>query len=441
MRKYAARLLMLSLPTVIEEILATLLQYVDTAMVGRLGEEATAAVSTTTTVTWLVNSVPGAIGTAMLILISRAAGAGDQKQVKKLSQQALLLSVLSGLALGGFSVVLSPYIPGWMGADPGIRAEASRYFLIVSLPMVFRTASSVLGDALRAVQDTKTPMLISVAANVLNIVLNYVLIYSLGMGVSGAAAASAVSYALSGILMYAAYRRKRELTWGWKDFSADRGLLGECTDAGLPVLGTSVVSCLGYVVFASLVSGMGTTVFAAHSIAVTAETIFYVPGYGLRTATSALIGTARGEQDGEKIRAVGKLSVFLTLAVMFASGAVLYVGAYPLMRLFSTSGEVVRLGGEMLRIVALSEPFFGLMIVLEGVFYALGRTPYGFGVETAGMWGVRILSTFLCVRVWGLGLRAVWYCMIADNICKALLFAAPFLLGQVRRKRDDSGKC
>lgn len=441
MRKYAARLLMLSLPTVIEEILATLLQYVDTAMVGRLGEEATAAVSTTTTVTWLVNSVPGAIGTAMLILISRAAGAGDQKQVKKLSQQALLLSVLSGLALGGFSVVLSPYIPGWMGADPGIRAEASRYFLIVSLPMVFRTANSVLGDALRAVQDTKTPMLISVAANVLNIVLNYVLIYSLGMGVSGAAAASAVSYALSGILMYAAYRRKRELAWGWKDFSADRGLLGECADAGLPVLGTSVVSCLGYVVFASLVSGMGTTVFAAHSIAVTAETIFYVPGYGLRTATSALIGTARGEQDGEKIRAVGKLSVFLTLAVMFASGAVLYVGAYPLMRLFSTSGEVVRLGGEMLRIVALSEPFFGLMIVLEGVFYGLGRTRYAFGVETAGMWGVRILSTFLCVRVWGLGLRAVWYCMIADNICKALLFAAPFLLGQVRRKRDGSGKC
>lgn len=441
MRKYAARLLMLSLPTVIEEILATLLQYVDTAMVGRLGEEATAAVSTTTTVTWLVNSVPGAIGTAMLILISRAAGAGDQKQVKKLSQQALLLSVLSGLALGGFSVVLSPYIPGWMGADPSIRAEASRYFLIVSLPMVFRTASSVLGDALRAVQDTKTPMLVSVAANVLNIVLNYILIYALGMGVSGAAAASAVSYALSGILMYAAYRRKRELAWEWKDFSADRGLLEECADAGLPVLGTSVVSCLGYVVFASLVSGMGTTVFAAHSIAVTAETIFYVPGYGLRTATSALIGTARGEQDGEKIRAVGKLSVLLTLAVMFASGAVLYAGAYPLMRLFTTSGEVVRLGGEMLRIVALSEPFFGLMIVLEGVFYGLGRTRYAFGVETAGMWGVRILSTFLCVRVWGLGLRTVWYCMIADNICKALLFAAPFLLGQVRRKRDSSGKC
>lgn len=221
MRKHASRLLVLSIPTIIEEILSTLLQYVDTAMVGRLGEEATAAVSTTTTITWLVNSVPGAIGTAMLILISRASGAGDQKQVEKLSQQALLLSVLSGLVLGGLSVVLSPYIPGWMGADPGIRAEASRYFFIVSIPMVFRTASSVLGDALRAVQDTKTPMLISVAANILNIILNYILIYPMGLGVAGAAISSAVSYMMSGILMYLVYRRKQELHWKWNTFSAE----------------------------------------------------------------------------------------------------------------------------------------------------------------------------------------------------------------------------
>ena len=81
----------------------------------------------------------------------------------------------------------------------------------------------------------------------------------------------------------------------------------------------------------------------------------------------------------------------------------------------------------MLRLVALSEPFFGLMVVLEGIFYGLGRTRYAFVVETVGMWCVRILFTFLCVRVWGLGLRAVWYCMIADNVCKAILLLIPFL--------------
>ena len=88
----------------------------------------------------------------------------------------------------------------------------------------------------------------------------------------------------------------------------------------------------------------------------------------------------------------------------------------------------------MLRLVALSEPFFGLMVVLEGVFYGLGRTRYAFVVESIGMWGVRIFFTFLVVRVWGLDLRAVWYCMIADNVCKAVLLALPFMSKKIRRR-------
>lgn len=415
------------MPAVIEQILATLLQYVDTAMVGQLGERATASVSITTNVTWLVNSVPGAIGTAMLVLISRAAGAGEKKRVKKLSQQAFLLAVAAGLILGTGSVLLSPYIPVWMGAEPAVQADASRYFFLISLPMAFRSVSSVLGSSLRAVHNTKTPMLISIAANGINIVLNYLLIYTAGLGVTGAAIASAFSYTASGILMFCACQRNPLLRWKAGEFSVDGGLIRECALVGTPVLGSSVVSCMGYVVFASLVSGMGTTVFAAHSIAVTAEEIFYVPGYGLRTAASTMIGNARGEGNVPRLKSVAKLSVVLTVAMMCVSGLVLYICAAPLMRLFSPSEPVVRLGAEMLRLVALSEPFFGLMIVLEGIFYGMGKTGYSFFVEMTGMWGVRILFTFLCVNWWNLGLRAVWYCMIADNVTKAVLFALPFL--------------
>lgn len=437
-RQRLEALLFLSLPTIVEEILATLLQYVDTAMVGQLGEQATASVSITTNVTWLVNSVPGAIGTAMLVLISKAAGSGNKKQVQKLAQQALFLAVVSGLILSVLSISLSPYIPRWMGAEEAIQGEASRYFFIISLPLIFRSSSTILGAALRAVQNTKTPMVISVTANGLNIILNYFLIYTLGLGVTGAAIASAISYVLSGTLMFAACRRNDQLRWEWRAFSLDRRLMKECAVVGTPVLGTSVVSCLGYVVFASLVSGMGTTVFAAHSIAVTAETIFYVPGYGLRSAASTLIGNARGEKNIEKLKSVGKISVCLTIAMMCISGLILYIGAAPLMRLFSPSRQVVTLGAEMLRLVALSEPFFGLMVVLEGIFYGLGRTRYAFVVETVGMWAVRILLTFLCVRYWNLGLRAVWYCMIADNVCKALLFILPFVWKKSRKRLLES---
>lgn len=432
MRKKESQLLrtlvILSIPTMLEEVLTTLLQYVDTAMVGQLGEQATASVSVTTTIAWLVNSVNAAAGTAVLALISQAVGAGDRERVKKLSQQALFLALAFGLASGGACVALSPFIPRWMGAEEAIQAQASRYFFIVSLPMIFRAANTVLGAAIRATQDTRTPMLISMGANLLNAGLNYLLIYPCGLGVDGAAAASAIAYTISGGLMFLAYRRKDWLHWQRAEFSIDPPLLRECGRVGLPVLGTSVTSCMGYVVFAGMVSGsMGTTVFAAHSIAVTAETIFYIPGYGLRTATSALVGAALGEKNEEKLTIISKLSVGMTVGMMCLSGVLLYLVAQPLMALFSPVEAVVSLGAEMLRLVAFSEPFFGLMIVLEGIFYGLGRTRSAFLIETGSMWGVRIFLTFLCVQVWGLDLRAVWYCMIADNVCKAVLFAAVFL--------------
>lgn len=418
-------LIALSIPTLLEEVLSTLLQYVDTAMVGRLGEQATASVSVTTTITWLINSVSFAASVAVLALISKAVGSGDHRLVQKISQQALLLTAVFGIVTGGISVLLSPFIPGWMGAEEAIREQASTYFTIVSLPMIFRSANIILGAAIRGTKDTRTPMFISFGSNLLNAGLNYLLIYPAGLGVTGAAIASAVSYASAGILMFAVYRKKELLHWNWGEFKAEKSLLKECADIGLPVLFTNLASCMGYVVFAGLVSGMGTTIFAAHSIAVTAETIFYIPGYGLRTATSTLVGISLGENDRGKLETVSRLSIALTVGMMFLSGVVLYFVSYPLMRLFTPVEEVAVLGAAMLRMVAFSEPFFGLMIVLEGIFYGMGRTRYAFLAETGSMWGIRILFTFLCVKVWNLDLRAVWFCMIADNVCKALLFTLP----------------
>jgi len=113
-------LVTLSIPTVLEEVLATLLQYVDTAMVGRLGEQATAAVSVTTTITWLVNSVAGAVGVGVLTMIAQAVGRKDGEMIRRVSRQALLLVVGCAAVTGGLSVVLAPFIPVWMGAGTGI---------------------------------------------------------------------------------------------------------------------------------------------------------------------------------------------------------------------------------------------------------------------------------------------------------------------------------
>lgn len=420
-------LITLAIPTILEEVLSTLIQYVDTAMVGQLGEKATASVSTTTTINWLIFALPAAISVSVLAIASKAMGARDEKRLKRVSGQAILLSLVSGGILEIAAIILSPYIPIWMGAAEDIQGMASLYFTILSTTLILRTSSRIFAAMMRATKDTKTPMLISASENILNAILNWVFIYGLSLGVVGAAIASAISYGVGGIAMFIAFRRNPYLKCSIKNIYPDKEILSECRRIGLPALGTTFASCMGYVVFASMVSGMGTTVFAAHSIAVAAEEIVYIPGYGLRVATSALVGNAIGEGDHKKLKLTEELSIALTMIIMLINGTLLYIYAYPLMNIFTSSKAVAVLGADMLKLVAFSEPFFGLMICIEGIFYGMGKTKSIFIIETFSMWCVRILSTFVVVKILGLPLYAVWICMIMDNIFKSVMLLLTFL--------------
>lgn len=427
-------LIYLALPAMIEEMLSTLLLYVDTAMVGHLGEKATAAVSCTTTVTWLMSCVPYAISTAFLALISRACGAGDEKECRKLSGQAFSLSIIAGVFMTILCCALSPFIPIWMRAESDVIPNASAYFFIVSLSFVFRTLNRTYGGALRAIKDTKTPMLINVGENILNLILNAFFMYGLHMGVKGAALGSMISYTIFGVAMLYAARKHNLLRFNRHDIKLQSKYVRSCVDIGLPAMMTSVASCFGYVVFAGMVSGMGTTVFAAHSIAVTAEQMFYIPGYGLRVATSSLVGNAIGEGDNKKRTIIERQSIAVSVGMMAVTGCILYFVALPLMKIFTPVEDVARIGSEMLKLVAFTEPFYGLMIVVEGIFYGAGITKPIFAIETFSMWGIRILSTFFVTCVWFLSLREVWYCMIADNLFKAIGLFAVYLFIKRREK-------
>ena len=428
-----AELIILAIPTICEEILSTLLQYVDTAMVGHLGEEATAAVSTTTTIGWLIGGFLHSIGVALLAMMSKSVGEGNEEKLKKLAGQAVILVIGSGLLVGVLALSLARYIPFWMGADAQVRPDAYKYFLIISIPMVFRAAALIFGSCIRATLDTKSPMIVNVIANVFNIILDWIFIYVLDMGVTGAAYATAICYTVAGTLMFIVFINKKKLGLTKDSIRADKGLLSEIGKVALPAAGTRATASLGYVVFAGLVSGMGTSIFAAHSIAVNAETIFYIPGFGISSATSALIGVAYGERNLDRIKKIMKLSTIITIGVMIINGIILYVCALPLMKVFTSSINAATLGARMLKIVAFTEPFFGLMIAMQGVFYGLGKTGQVFIIETFSMWGIRIIFTILCVKLWHTGLTEVWYCMIADNICKASLLGLSMIIFSKRK--------
>ena len=167
----------LAWPTMLEQLMQTAVQYIDTAMVGVLGTSATAAVGATGTVNWLVNSSISALSIGFLSYIARARGAGDERAVKRAVAQVVLTALLVGTVFTALTVGLSSLVPVWMQVDPALQSLAGKYFLIIYLPMLPRTASIMFGTVLRAVGDTKTPMKIGVAMNITNVVLNFLLIY------------------------------------------------------------------------------------------------------------------------------------------------------------------------------------------------------------------------------------------------------------------------
>ena len=436
--------LSLAWPTMLEQLMQTAVQYIDTAMVGSLGTHATAAVGATTTVNWLLSSSLVALGVGFLAYIARARGAGDHARASRAVAQAVLITLVAGILFTALTVGLSGYVPVLMQVDPAIRDLAARYFLIIYSPMLFRTAIVLFGTVLRASGDSKTPMRIGLMMNAVNVALNLLLIYpareavlfghavrlwGAGWGVEGAAAASAVSFVIGGVCMTAALWRHPEMSPRGQSLRPDFAVLGACMRIAMPNMLQRFATSLGYVVFAAMINALGETATAAHTIANTVESAFYIPGFGMQTAAATLAGNAYGAQDNARMRRLAHMIIFIEISMMSISGAALFAAAPWMVRLFTDSTAVTALSVTVLRMVAVSEPIYGVSIAIEGMMNGVGETKRPFVFNTAGMWGVRILGTLLCTRVFGLGLPSAWACMIAHNVVLFVLFLAYYRRG------------
>lgn len=435
----------LAWPTMLEQLMMTAVQYIDTAMVGTLGTQATAAVGSTTTVNWLFGSSTSALGIGFLAYIAKAHGAGDQENARRASAQAVMVTIIMGTLFTALTLGLSEQIPVWMQVDGSIRDLATAYFFILYTPMLFRTAITIFGTVLRAAGDTKTPMKIGVVVNVINVVLNFLLIYptrqmylfgleftmiGAGWGVVGAAVASAIGFAVGGILITGALWRHPAISPRGHSLKPDLQILKPCLKVAIPNMLQRFGTSLGYVAFASMVNSLGDVATAAHTIANTVESAFYIPGYGMQTAAATLAGNAYGARDNKRMKELSSMFLPIEVVLMIFSGGTLFLAAPVLMGIFSESAEVIGLGTAVLRMVALSEPFYGVSIIVEGMMQGVGKTKSPFVFNIIGMWGVRIIGTFVCTQLLGYGLISAWACMIAHNMLLFFLFLITYLSGR-----------
>ena len=435
----------LAWPTMLEQLMMTAVQYIDTAMVGTLGTQATAAVGSTTTVNWLVGSSTSALGIGFLAYIAKAHGAGDRENAKRASAQAVLVTFIVGMLFTVLTLGLSGLIPVWMQVDLSIRNLATKYFFILYTPMLFRTAITIFGTVLRAAGDTKTPMKVGIAVNVINVILNFILIYptrqmqlfgweftmiGAGWGVVGAAVASAVGFAVGGIMITVALWRHSAISPRGYSLKPDMQILKPCLKVAIPNMLQRFGTSLGYVAFASMVNSLGDVATAAHTIANTVESAFYIPGYGMQTAAATLAGNAYGAKDQKRMKELASMFLPIEVVLMIFSGGALFLTAPALMGIFSESAEVISLGTAVLRMVALSEPFYGVSIIVECMMQGVGKTKSPFVFNIIGMWGVRIVGTFICTQLLGYGLISAWACMIAHNMLLFCLFLITYLTGR-----------
>ena len=365
-------------------------------------------------------------------------------QAAKYTAQAVFVTMITGILFTILTLSLSGMVPVWMQVDPAICDLAATYFAIIYAPMLPRAATIIFGTVLRAAGDTKTPMRVGICVNIINVVLNFFLIFptttyqlgsfslsilGAGLGVIGAAIASAIAFTFGGIYMTIALWRHPVISPRGQKLTPDMTILRPCLKVAFPNMLQRFGTSLGYVVFASMINSLGDISTAAHTIANTVESAFYIPGYGMQTAAATLAGNALGAKDEKRMSALAHTIIFIEVVLMIFSGGLLFLFAPAMMQLFTKDPAVITLGVIVLRMVALSEPFYGVSIIIEGILQGVGKTVTPFVYNIVGMWGIRIIGTFICTQILGFGLVSAWACMITHNLLLFAMFLLHYLHG------------
>ena len=429
----------LSWPVILDQTFHTLMGYVDTAMVGSLGAAATASVAVTASTMWLLMGIMYAFGSAYSILIARAIGAQDQKKITRGVQQSILAIVLLSFVITTLVRGISGHLPLWMGVEPLVAPMSSAYLSIVSYSFPFFITFVFFSNIIRTSGDTKTPLISNVFTNILNVIGNFFLIFpsrvihiagqpfdiwGADLGVEGAAIATLVSRIVSAlILLCVMLFRDHAIRIRFKGFlfHFEKSYSRQVLTIALPMAAERATLSTGQIVLTGLASSLGTASLAAHHLAITAESITFMPVSGFSLAAATLVAQSLGAGKKEMARDFARRVLTGGILLMSLAGVLLYIFSYHLLGLFTPDEQVILLGGKVLRIEAFAQPFFAMSIVISGILRGAGDTRWPFIYSVIGMWGVRLLPAFIFVTFFDGSLMVLWVCMVGDLVVRGLL--------------------
>lgn len=425
-RMMRRRVFVVALPYVVESLFESMMFYADMLMLGRLrGEEqeAIAALGVAGPIVYTVVTVLVAIRVGIIATVARAVGAGDATRQRRAASTGLAAALGMGVVASCLGYAALPHLTALFDVpdNPRVVALAFSYLRTVGAALFFNLLMVGSTAVMRAAGNTRTPMAIGIAANLINIGLNDLLIFGHHgfprMGIQGAAVATAVSQGLYGVAAFAL------LFTRWSGLRLDRRAFGRIDGDSVrslarvtgPAMLEPIVLQTGFLTYSIIVAWLGQTQLAAHRAGIAIESLVFMPGNAIAIACSALVGQAMGAGKPEQAEMAFHEASRMALYLMSGVGVCILLLAIPLVRLFVPGDpEVIHTGALCVAIGALSEPFFATTFVLGGALRGAGDTRSPVWVALIGVWGVRVPTTYLLAHVAGLGIYGVWMMMSID---------------------------
>ena len=427
--------LRLALPATGEQLLSMLVSIVNTILVGHLGSAQLAAVSLATQWVFMAVTFFTAISTGATALVARMVGAGDWETANRTLRQSLLMGLGIGLLATALGVALAEPAVKLMGAEPDALAHGAVYLRIAASVFALQAIVFVGNACLRGAGDTRTAMVIMGAINAVNVFVAWVAIngpFGLPrLGVAGSALGSAAGYTVGGLLLIGVLLRGRngirlDLHMGRLDLE----LIKRVLRVGLPTGIERLLMRLGMMVFMRTVSSMGTNAVAAHAVALRAESISFMPGFGFAVAGTTLVGQGLGARDPKRAEQSGYLTYKLAAGLMAVMGVIFVLAPEPIVSLFTNDTAVIELARTPLRIVGFVQPMLAASMVFPGNLRGAGDTRFPMYVTSASIWIIRVPLAMVLGLALGLGLNGAWLAMAIDLCARGMLFFVRFRSGR-----------
>lgn len=432
----------LAAPAVAENLLVTAVFFADTLLIGWLHDDvALAAVGLGSTVMFAANGLFEALAVSATALVARSWGERDFHQAGRVAGQALGLSLFLSVLI---MLLLMPLVEGFLfllGAEAAVAQAGGMYLRLILSTSFLSFPLMVANGILRGAGDTRTPMWLTLAMNVWNVGAATVLVFGLGpipaLGLAGAGVATASARALGGGLGLLVLFR------GWSVLQVrpsalarwDGRLVWRIVRLGLPNLGETIISRLGYLAFMSIVTRLGTVPLAAHQLALRVESLSFMPGWGLSVAAATLAGQALGAGSPEVAEAGIRRTLLIALGLTGAIGALYAAFGPQIVAIFGSTPEVLEQAGLAVRIAAAEQPFLAAQMVLAGGLRGAGDTRTPMWVSLFGVAFLRLAVVYLFAVALGWGLAGVWWGTAVDWAGRSALIWALFRRGRWKEVR------